>query len=324
MLAQRYPDGYDGILAGAPAINWDRFHPGQLWPQVVKFEEVRGNIPTCVYDAAIDAAVKHCDGLDGVRDGILDDPVVVTSTRARWSAKRSRAAGRSPKLMRRRSGGSGTARVTVPASGSGTASLSGHLSARSAVPTRSSSGYSTRASGSIKIPTGTGGRSTMTTTRTSSASRSTCSTMSFGTDDPDLSAFRDAGGKVLIWHGWNDPLIFPEGSVDYYEAVLDAFDSAAQVQRFARLFLAPAVGHCGGGPGPNQFDMFGALVDWVENGDAPDEIIASRMASGEVVRTRRLCAYPYVARYDGRGDPDLADSFDCKPNYGQSGTANRR
>jgi len=144
-----------------------------------------------------------------------------------------------------------------------------------------------------------------------------------GTDDPDLSAFRDAGGKVLIWHGWNDPLIFPEGSVDYYEAVLDAFHSTTLVQRVALFFLAPGLGHCGGGPGPNQFDMFGALVDWVERGEPPDQIIATRVESGEIVRTRPICAYRYVARYDGVGNPDLAASFDCRPNYASWGTQNR-
>jgi len=127
-----------------------------------------------------------------------------------------------------------------------------------------------------------------------------------------------------MWHGWADPLIFPEGTVDYYDRVTGQFHSKQQVQEFARLFMAPGVGHCGGGAGPNQFDMFGALVAWVEDGTAPDSIAASRVESGAVVRTRPLCAYPYVARYDGKGDPDEEASFDCKPNYGQWGTPNRR
>jgi hypothetical protein len=114
-----------------------------------------------------------------------------------------------------------------------------------------------------------------------------------------------------MWHGWNDQLIFPEGAIDYYERVIDHFHSTEQVQRFARLFMAPGVFHCGGGTGPSVFDTFGALVRWVENGDAPNRIIASGAG-----RTRPLCAYPYVARYDGTGDPNSAGSFECKPNYG--------
>lgn len=110
-----------------------------------------------------------------------------------------------------------------------------------------------------------------------------------GTDEPDLSAFRDAGGKVLTWHGWNDQLIFPEGAIDYYERVIDTFHSTEQVQRFARLFMAPGVFHCGGGTGPQVFDSFGALVRWVENGEALDRIVASRVENGVIVRTRPLC-----------------------------------
>jgi feruloyl esterase len=79
----------------------------------------------------------------------------------------------------------------------------------------------------------------------------------------------------------------------------------------------PGVFHCGGGTGPQVFDSFGALVRWVENGDAPDRIVASRVESGVVIRTRPLCAYPYGARWDGKGDPNAAESFDCKPNYGR-------
>jgi len=134
-----------------------------------------------------------------------------------------------------------------------------------------------------------------------------------GTDDPDLSAFRRNGGKLLIWHGWSDPLIFPQGSIRYYERVLRRVHSTKRAQQFARLFMAPGVGHCGGGAGPNQFDMFGALVAWVERGKAPNKIVASRLENGTVVRTRPLCAYPAVARYDGKGDPNLAASFKCKP-----------
>jgi Tannase and feruloyl esterase len=99
--------------------------------------------------------------------------------------------------------------------------------------------------------------------------------------------------------------------------VLDAFHSREQVQRFARLFMAPGVFHCGGGTGPQVFNMFAALVQWVESGEAPDQIIASRVEGGVTVRTRPLCPYPYVARYDGRSDPNSAESFKCKPNYGR-------
>jgi hypothetical protein len=131
-----------------------------------------------------------------------------------------------------------------------------------------------------------------------------------GTDDPDLTSFRDAGGRLVMWHGWYDELIFPEGSIDYYERVLERMGDTAEVADFARLFMAPGVFHCGGGPGLTEFDAFDALVDWVETGRAPETITASRVDGGETA-TRPLCPYPTVATYDGTGDPDQAASFDC-------------
>jgi Tannase and feruloyl esterase. len=133
-----------------------------------------------------------------------------------------------------------------------------------------------------------------------------------GSDDPDLHQFSRDGGKLLIWHGLSDQLIFPEGTIDYYERVLDKVGGLKETQKFARLFLAPGVGHCGGGSGPSSFDMFGELVKWVESGQAPDRIIASLMQNNQVVRTRPLCSYPNVATYAGIGSPDDAKSFVCK------------
>jgi hypothetical protein len=141
-----------------------------------------------------------------------------------------------------------------------------------------------------------------------------------GTDDPDLRDFRNAGGKVLLWHGWYDQLIFPEGTIDYYERVVHKMGGWQRVAKFARLFMAPGVFHCAGGLGATQFDAFGALVAWVEQGDAPSRIIASGVnpGDGEAV-TRPLCLYPRVARYDGKGDPNQAASFECKPSFGRHG-----
>lgn len=131
-----------------------------------------------------------------------------------------------------------------------------------------------------------------------------------GTDDPDLTAFRDAGGHVLIWHGWSNPLIFAEGSIDYDERVLDTVGGPAKaVEEFARLYMAPGVGHCGGGSGPSPVD---ALVRWVEHGEDPDSILAARAQGGEVVMTRPLCVYPDVARWTGRGSTDEASNFRCE------------
>jgi len=128
--------------------------------------------------------------------------------------------------------------------------------------------------------------------------------------NPDLSAFVKRGGKLLIYHGWNDQLITPHNSVNYYESVRSTL-GAARTDAAVRLFMAPGMGHCSGGPGPNQADWLTALEQWVEKGVAPTRIIASRASNGVVDRTRPLCVYPQVARYNGKGSTDEAANFSC-------------
>jgi hypothetical protein len=131
-------------------------------------------------------------------------------------------------------------------------------------------------------------------------------------DNPDLSAFRDRGGKLVLWHGFADQLIVPEGTIDYYDAVTQALGGGyKRTQQFARLFMAPGVGHCGGGNGPQPQAIFDAVVNWVENGQAPERILAAK-SSGGVTQTRPLCVYPKLARYVGTGDTNDEANFVCE------------
>ena len=125
----------------------------------------------------------------------------------------------------------------------------------------------------------------------------------------DLTAFEVAGGKLLLWHGWSDAAITPLGTISYYEAVQEQHTDAAS---FMRLFLLPAVGHCGGGSGPSQVDWLETIQRWVEDGEAPDRLVATRLSpEGEVGMRRALCAYPARSVYDGSGDPRREESFSC-------------
>jgi feruloyl esterase len=129
--------------------------------------------------------------------------------------------------------------------------------------------------------------------------------------DPNLKAFSARGGKLIMYHGWNDQLITPLNTVNYYNSVTRTL-GMAETDEFARLFMAPGMLHCGGGPGPNTFDALGALEQWVEQGTTPAQLTASHSTTGVVDRTRPLCPYPQVATYTGSGSIDEAASFQCK------------
>jgi pimeloyl-ACP methyl ester carboxylesterase len=305
MLAQRYPDAYDGILAGAPAINWDRFIPSLLWPQIVMDEELGGVIDPCKLAAATSAAVEACDTVDGVSDGVLEDP---------------RACDFDPSALVGFETPCGefteTDAAVIQAIWDGPRTSNGDFMWYGIAP----GAPLEEVAGSLPFPIGsdyiriwvhqdpTFDWHTLGYGGFEDAFRISQGLFHdvIGTDDPDLTSFRDAGGRLVMWHGWYDQLIPPEGSIDYYDRVLEAMGEIGDVAEFARLFMAPGVLHCGDGPGLTEFDAFGALVDWVETGRAPETITASRGAE-----TRPMCPYPTVATYDGTGDPDRAASFDC-------------
>jgi feruloyl esterase len=128
----------------------------------------------------------------------------------------------------------------------------------------------------------------------------------------DLSPFRDRGGKIVMHTGWSDPILPAGDVIKYYEEVTEAMGGAEKTKQFMRLFMAPGMGHCSGGPGPNSLDALAALEAWVEKGTAPERILATRRAPGGAVqRTRPLCVYPQVARWVGQGSTDDAANFSC-------------
>jgi hypothetical protein len=312
--AQRLPAGYDGILAAAPAINWDRFIPAELWPQIAMQQEVGGPVAACKLDLATKAAVAACDSFDRVLDGVLEDPRLCHFDPVALQC----AAGATPdcncltakevsavrKIWEGPSSPDGNRLWYGLTRGAPLAALSGtnpfpiatdHL--RYWVERNASFDWHTLDYVRFDFDF--------------QKSRAMLNRV-IGSDDPDLRQFQRSGGKVLMWHGLADQLIFPEGTIDYYERVIDKAGGLKEAQSFARLFLAPGVGHCGGGNGPNNFDAFKALVNWVESGQAPEQIVASRMQNNQVVRTRPLCAYPKVTTYVGAGSTDDARNFICQ------------
>ena len=322
MEAQRYPDDYDGIVSGAPAINWTRLHPEQLWGSLVMLE-ANDFLPMCKFNAAAAAATAACDGLDGVHDGVIEDPARCTydpralvgtsagncGTFTETDADVIRRIWEGP---RRRDGSFLWHGLTRGADFGGLSGTQGNPPEGRPNPitlewfrffltqdpqwdwkTMSRGAYEQLWDQSVEEFSAV-----------------------LATDDPDLTAFRDHGGKILMWHGQSDPLIYPGGSIDYYNRVAKQMGGPGRTSAFLRFFLAPGVAHCGGGPGAAPTGQLAAVIGWVEDGKPPETLLAIRRdQSGTVVRSRPLCLYPLVARYKGRGSTDDAASFECRTGF---------
>ncbi|MFG2133953.1 tannase/feruloyl esterase family alpha/beta hydrolase [Streptomyces sp. NPDC048751] len=324
MEAQRHPDDYDGILANAPAVNWDEFEVATLWPQVVMNNE--RTYPTdCEFAAFTGAAVKACDSLDGLKDGLVDDPTRcdfdprrLIGTKVVCKGKELTITAADAAVVRKIWDGPRTASGKKLWAG---VPIGADLAALAAVSDPDANGNVTGVP--FQVPA-VWARTWLKKDPSFDISTITYSQFTrlfqqseaeydgiIGTDDPDLSAFRRSGGKLLTWHGQADQYIPTQGTVEYRKQVEREMGGSKRVDDFYRLFLAPGTVHCGLNKGDGATDDLGALVAWVEHGKAPGTLPATLIdADGEQV-ARDLCRYPQVSRYKGHGDPAAASSFRC-------------
>jgi feruloyl esterase len=322
MEAQRYPEDYDGIMAGAPAINWTRLHPEQLWGSLV-MREARNFLPMCKFNAAAAAATAACDEIDGVKDGVIEDPARCTYDPRTLVGTASAQCGAftdaDADVIRRIWEGPRRQDGSFLWYGLTRGADFGGLSGTQGDPPQGRPNPITLEWFRFFLTQNPQWDWTAIT-RGAYEQLWDQSVEQFSaviaTDNPDLSAFRTHGGRIVMWHGQSDPLIYPGGSIDYYNRVTTQMGGADKTAEFFRLFLAPGVAHCGGGPGPAPTGQLAALIDWVESGKAPETLLAVRRdQSGAVVRSRPLCQYPLVARYKGTGRSDDAASFECRAGF---------
>ncbi len=315
MEAQRYPEDYDGIFSGCPAVNWARMVPGGLWPQAV-MREANHYVSKAKLNAATAAAVAASDAADGVTDGVIDDPIRCTwdptaLVGSKVGAEIFTAA--DAEVLRQIWGGArsrdekplwyGYPRGTDLFAVAGTegAPLTGKPF--------------TVAFEWVKFflaqnPSYDPGRFNRDEFELLFSHSAELYGPVFSADDPDLARFRDRGGKLLITHGLADQLIPPQSTIEYYEKVQARMGGAEKTAAFARLFLVPGVDHGFRGPGPTPQGTQAALLRWVEEGQAPDRLLgAAKDKDGKVLRTRPLFPYPQFAQYSGRGSPDDAAHF---------------
>ncbi|MDE3109326.1 MAG: tannase/feruloyl esterase family alpha/beta hydrolase, partial [Acidobacteriota bacterium] len=268
-------------------------------------------IPPSKYPALHEAALDACDALDGVKDGVIEDP-----TRCHFNPKTIECKGEGD-----------AACLTTPQVKTAQEIYAGAKFANGkqiypGLEPGSELAWNYMAGGPEPTSIGTGFFKFMVFDnpnwdfRTFDADRDTrYADKKLGSIvnaiDPNLSAFKGHGGKLVMYHGWADQLIAPENSVNYYRSVVSRMGGLRKTQQFARLFMAPGMMHCQGGAGPSTFDALTAVEKWREQGVAPMKIIASKSVEGKVVETRPLCPYPQVAIYKGSGDTNDAANFVC-------------
>jgi feruloyl esterase len=307
--AQMFPNDFDGIIAGAPANRTAM----SLWVASAVLKDKASYIPASKFPAIHQAVLNACDALDGVKDGLIEDP-----RQCKFDPKVLLCKGEDSASCLTAPQVEAARKIYSPAKNPHT----GQELFPSLVP-GTELGWGVQAAGPdpsanifdhykyvvYKDPNWDW-RTFDFDKGIERAEQPENNVMN--ATDPNLKQFFAHNGKLLMYHGWSDTNVATLNTIKYYKTVVDTMGGAAKTSNNIRLFLEPGMGHCGGGEGPNVFDKVSTLEQWVEKGKAPEQIIASHSTHGQVDRTRPLCPYPQVAQYKGSGSIDDAANFVCK------------
>jgi hypothetical protein len=340
MEVQRFPEDFNGIIAGAPANLWTHLATAVVWDEQALLDKPASYIPASKLPALQAAALQACDGLDGVKDGLVEDPQVChfdpsvllckTNDNSQCltvdqveTARKLYAGPRNPRtgeqIFPGHEPGAEAFLTDWPemiignAPGTGWEFAVGNMFFADFVFANPAWNFrSLNFDGDIAL----------TDEKLSSILNST---------NPDLRKFRNRGGKLIQYHGWADAVIAPRSSTDYYESVVRKMGGPEKTKDFYRLFMVPGMSHCAYGAGPNSFggilqyglphddagdDVVDALMRWVERGVAPEKIVATKFneddSSKGILMTRPLCPFPAKAAWTGKGSTDDAANFVCK------------
>ena len=310
--AQRFPADFDGIIAGSPVLNWTGRATQAIWAAQAEHATGASYLPPAKYPALHKAVVEKCDEIDGVRDGIIENP-----TRCKFDPAVLLCKGDDAPTCLTAPQVETVRKLYTPASNPKTGK-----ELYPGLEPGSELGWATYGG---PEPFGIAADHFRfvvfqdpkwdykkfdfdgDVTLAQRIGQGTVDAL-----DPNLKDYFAHGGKLIQYHGWNDPQILPLNSVAYYDSVLEAMRGVGKVSDNYRLFMVPGMAHCGSGEGPNRFDGFGALTAWVEDHKAPAAIVASRIVDGRTERTRPLCPWPQTAVYKGTGSTDDAANFACK------------
>ena len=336
MEAQRFPDDYDGILAGAPANYWTHLLTSVLWDAQATTLDANSYIPSSKIPAIAQAVVAACDANDGLNDGILNDPrqchfdpstmlrkgadsdLCLTEPQAIALKKLYQGATDSkgsqifPGFMPGGEEGQGgwPLYITGPAPAKALLFVSDYGYFADMVYDKADWDY----------------KKANVDDALAASDKKFAGILN--STDTNLKPFQARGGKLIIYHGWSDAVISPLNSINYYESVIQQMGKPG-ADSFLRLYMVPGMQHCFGGPGPDVFgengfsisndpqhNIYVALEQWVEKGTAPPSVIASKLedvgADAKVKLSRPLCPYPQQAQYKGSGDPNDGSNFTCE------------
>jgi len=309
---QRYPNDFDGVIAGAQANPRTRLNAWHLSLVNAALKDPAAFIPREKYPTIHRAVLNACDALDGVKDGLISDPtrchfdpqVLACSKDDGHECLTARQAQTARTLMRpaKASRGEEVFPGYAPGTELGWGAIVG--GPEPTALTIDHYKYVVFKDAAWDWRTFDIDRDVATADRVDNGT--------INAINPNIQPFTERGGKLLMYHGWADQLVAPGTSINYYNSVVKALGGPAKTAASVRLFMVPGMGHCGGGDGPNTFDAVTALERWVEQGQAPDQMVASHSTNGVVDRTRPLCPYPQVAVYKGTGSTDDAANFVCR------------
>jgi feruloyl esterase len=333
--AQRFPADYDGIIAGAPANYWTHLLAGAGWDVKATLAESASYIPAVKLKAIEAAALAACDAVDGVKDGVIEDP-----TRCHFDPSTLLCQGpesddclTAPQVtaLKKIYGGPRNSRnrPVFPGYSAGGEAEPGGWTAWITGPDRERAlmfAFATQFFMNMVYENPAWDYRTFEVDRDTKAADGKLASVLNATD-PNLKGFKERGGKLILYHGWSDAAIPALNAIDYYQSVIEKM-GAKETATFLRLYMVPGMQHCGGGSGPNVFGQFSVakgdaqhdiatdLERWVEGAAAPEQVIATKYKTGsnsdsEVLRTRPLCPFPLVAHWKGTGSTDDAANFVC-------------
>ena len=308
--AQRFPADYDGIIVGDPGAysTVQVIRMVAIWQAAHKTEG--SQIPEEKLAGLHKAVVDQCDALDGVKDGVLENP-----RRCKFDPKVIECKGQdAPSCLTPAQSDTARGMYTSPKNPrTGKEIFFGYEPGSELGWERNMKQPNGFAVDVLRFAIFKDPKWDPATVNYDSdvATALKVGGASFDARDPDIRPFLTRGAKLLMYHGWTDPGIPPAVSLTYYQSVINELGNVKRLNDEVRLFMVPGMNHCGGGDGPNEFDTLTAIEQWREKGKAPTQIVAVHRTNGAVDRSRPLCPYPQVAVYKGSGSTDEVQNFTC-------------